>query len=63
MSEPEQKPKMGQEMRLLAASLLSMGVILLWTRFFSPKAPVLHPKANRSVQTAPATPGNTMAPS
>src|SRR5580693_4493935 len=45
-------------MRLLAASLLSMGVILLWTRFFSPKPPILPPPTNRSAQTGPATPGN-----
>src|ERR1700719_3390223 len=44
-------------MRLLAASLLSMGVILLWTRFFSPKPPIV-PPANRPVQTGPATPGS-----
>jgi YidC/Oxa1 family membrane protein insertase len=58
VSELDKKPKFGHEMRLLAASLLSMGVILLWARFFSPKAPVLPPLANRSAQTGPATPGN-----
>jgi YidC/Oxa1 family membrane protein insertase len=58
VNEPDNKPKFGHEMRLLAASLLSMGVILLWTRFFSPKPPILPPQANRSAQTAPATPGN-----
>jgi YidC/Oxa1 family membrane protein insertase len=57
VNEPDKKPKFGHEMRLLAASLLSMGVILLWTRFFSPKPPIL-PRANRSAQTAPATPGD-----
>ncbi len=61
MSEPEQKPKFGHEMRLLAASLLSMGVILLWTRFLAPKAPVLPPPANRSAHSAPVTPGNSTA--
>jgi hypothetical protein len=35
VSELDKKPKFGHEMRLLAASLLSMGVILLWTRFFA----------------------------
>jgi YidC/Oxa1 family membrane protein insertase len=60
----DDKPKFGHEMRLLAASLLSMGVILLWTRFFSPKAPVLPPQANRSAQTGPATAGSpSTAPS
>jgi YidC/Oxa1 family membrane protein insertase len=58
VSELDKKPKFGHEMRLLAASLLSMGVILLWTRFFSPKPPILPPQANRSAQTGPATPGN-----
>jgi YidC/Oxa1 family membrane protein insertase len=57
VNEPDKKPKFGHEMRLLAASLLSMGVILLWTRFFSPKPPIL-PQANRSAQTGPAAPGN-----
>jgi YidC/Oxa1 family membrane protein insertase len=54
----DEKPKFGHEMRLLAASLLSMGVILLWTRFFSPKAPILAPQASRSAQTGPATAGS-----
>ena len=63
MSELDKKPKFGHEMRLLAASLLSMGVILLWARFFSPKAPVVPPQANRPAQTGPAVPGNPAAPS
>jgi YidC/Oxa1 family membrane protein insertase len=63
VSELDKKPKFGHEMRLLAASLLSMGVILLWTRFFSPKPPILPPQANRSAQSAPVTPGNPTAPS
>ena len=58
MSELDKKPKFGHEMRLLAASLLSMGVILLWARFFSPKSPILPPQANRPAQTGPATPGS-----
>jgi YidC/Oxa1 family membrane protein insertase len=58
VSELDKKPKFGHEMRLLAASLLSMGVILLWARFFSPKSPVLPPQANRPAQTGPAVPGN-----
>ena len=40
-------------MRLLAASLLSMGVILLWAKFFAPKPPVLPPQPNKAVQTGP----------
>ncbi len=63
MSELDKKPKFGHEMRLLAASLLSMGVILLWTRFFAPKPPIPPPQANRPAQTAPATPGNPATPS
>jgi YidC/Oxa1 family membrane protein insertase len=58
LSDPEKKPKYGHEMRLLVASLLSMGVILLWTRFFAPKPPVAPPQANRPAPTAPATPGS-----
>ncbi len=58
MSELDKKPKLGHEMRLLAASLLSMGVILLWTRFFAPKPTVLPPQANRSIQAGPASPGS-----
>jgi len=57
VSELDKKPKFGHEMRLLAASLLSMAVILLWTRFFSPKPPIV-PQRNRPVQTGPATPGS-----
>jgi YidC/Oxa1 family membrane protein insertase len=59
VSELDKKPKFGHEMRLLAASLLSMGVILLWSRFFAPKPPILPPKANRSAPTGPATAGNS----
>jgi YidC/Oxa1 family membrane protein insertase len=58
VSELDKKPKFGHEMRLLAASLLSMGVILLWTRFLAPKPPVLPPQANRSIQAGPASPGS-----
>jgi YidC/Oxa1 family membrane protein insertase len=57
VSEADKKPKFGHEMRLLAASLLSMGVILLWTRFFSPKPPIV-PPGSRTAQTGPATAGN-----
>jgi YidC/Oxa1 family membrane protein insertase len=59
VSEPDKKPKFGHEMRLLAASLLSMGVILLWTRFFSPKPLIQPPQANRPAATAPAIAGNS----
>ena len=39
MSEPQKKKNLTPELRILVASLLSMGVILVWTRFFSPKPP------------------------
>ncbi len=63
MSEPQgiirptggpQKDKFTPELRILAASLLSMAVILLWAKFFGPKPPVTPPQANRPAQTAPA---------
>ena len=57
MSLPGQKDKFTPELRILVASLLSVGVILLWAKFFGPKPPVQLPQANRPVQTAPATPG------
>lgn len=61
MSEPEKKNKFTHEMRLLAASLLSMAVILLWARFFAPKRPLVLPEANKPAQTAPASTGNRAA--
>jgi len=57
VSLPGQKDKFTPELRILVASLLSVGVILLWAKFFGPKPPVQLPQANRPVQTAPATPG------
>jgi YidC/Oxa1 family membrane protein insertase len=56
VSEPQKKP-LTAELRILVASLLSMGVILLWARFFGPKPPLVPPQANRPAQSAPATPG------
>jgi YidC/Oxa1 family membrane protein insertase len=52
-----QKDKFTPELRILAASLLSMGVILVWAKFFGPKPPVQPPQANRPAPSAPATPG------
>jgi YidC/Oxa1 family membrane protein insertase len=57
VSLPGQKDKFTPELRILAASLLSMGVILLWAKFFAPKPPAQLPQANPPAQTAPATPG------
>ncbi len=58
MSEPQKKKSLTPELRILVASLLSMGVILLWARFFAPKAPVVPPQANRPAQSAPASTGS-----
>jgi YidC/Oxa1 family membrane protein insertase len=52
-----QKDKFTPELRILVASLLSMGVILLWAKYFGPKPPVQSPQANRPAVSAPATPG------
>ncbi len=57
MSVPGQKDKFTPELRILVASLLSFGVIILWARFFGPKPQVPPPQANRPAVTAPATPG------
>jgi len=54
VSEPRQKKALSQELRILFASLLSLGVILLWARFFGPKPPGIAPQANRPAQSAPA---------
>jgi len=62
VSAPLQKDKFTPELRILVASLLSFGVIILWARFFGPKPPVQPPQANRPVQSAPATPGRATAP-
>jgi YidC/Oxa1 family membrane protein insertase len=57
VSLPGQKDKFTPELRILVASLLSMGVILLWAKYFGPKPPVQLPQANRPAVSAPATPG------
>src|SRR5712691_2982419 len=62
MSAPGQKDKFTPELRILVASLLSFGVIILWARFFGPKPPVQPTQANRPAQTAPATPGPATSP-
>ena len=60
MSDTQKKKPLSSEMRILVASLLSMGVILLWARFFAPKPPTQLPQTNKPAQTAPAAP-NAMA--
>jgi len=57
VSEFQKKPKFTPELRILVASLLSMGVILIWVRFFAPKPPVQPPQTNPPAQSAPATAG------
>ncbi|HEY6267375.1 MAG TPA: membrane protein insertase YidC [Candidatus Acidoferrum sp.] len=57
MSAPGQKDKFTPELRILVASLLSFGVIILWAKYFGPKPPVQPSQANRPAVTAPATPG------
>jgi len=62
VSLPGQKDKFTPELRILVASLLSVGVILLWAKFFGPKPPTPSPQTNRPGQTAPATPGPVASP-
>src|SRR5713226_5606893 len=62
MSVPGQKDKFTPELRILVASLLSFGVIILWAKFFGPKPPVQPTQANRPAQTAPATPSPAASP-
>jgi len=62
MNGPGQKDKFTPELRILVASLLSFGVIILWARFFGPKPPVPPAPPNRSAQSAPATSGPATSP-
>ena len=62
MSAPGQKDKFTPELRILVASLLSFGVIILWAKYFGPKPPVQPSQANRPAVTAPATPGPATSP-
>jgi YidC/Oxa1 family membrane protein insertase len=55
------KGKLTPELRILVASLLSMGVILLWAKFFGPKPPSPGQNPVPQLQSSPATPGNTSA--
>ena len=61
MSLPQGKSKFTPELRILAASLLSMAVILTWAKFFGPKPPVNAPQVNQPAQSAPVTPGPASA--
>jgi len=64
LNVPGQKDKFTPELRILVASLLSVVVILAWTKYFGPKPPVQPPQGNRPGQTAPAAsgPGNAASP-
>ena len=62
MNAPGQKDKFTPELRILVASLLSFGVIILWAKYFGPKPPVQPPQTNRAVQSAPAVPGPATSP-
>ena len=62
MSDLQRKTGLGPEMRILVASLLSMAVILLWARFFSPKPTVLPQQAQRSGATAAPPATTSVAP-
>jgi len=60
----QKKPKFGPELRILVASLLSMGVIIVWLKFFGPKPPIPpSPASNSPAQTAPASAGGSSSPS
>jgi YidC/Oxa1 family membrane protein insertase len=54
VSDAQKKFKLTHELRILMASLLSVGVILLWVRYFGPKPPAIPPQTNKPAQTAPS---------
>jgi YidC/Oxa1 family membrane protein insertase len=54
VSDAQKKFKLTHELRILIASLLSVGVILLWVRYFGPKPPAIPPQTNKPAQTAPS---------
>ncbi len=56
MSDPQKQKKkeLPAELRILLASILSMGVIFLWARYFAPKPPATPPAAATSKSAAPA---------
>jgi YidC/Oxa1 family membrane protein insertase len=53
------KDKFTPELRILAASLLSMVVILGWAKYFGPKPPVNSAPQNQAAQTAGPVAGTT----
>jgi YidC/Oxa1 family membrane protein insertase len=50
----QEKDKFTPELRILAASLLSMAVIILWLKYFGPKPPAQTPLTNRPGVSASA---------
>ena len=52
-----QKDKFTPELRILVASLLSMGVILLWAKYFGPKPPAQPSQQEKPAVSGPATAG------
>jgi YidC/Oxa1 family membrane protein insertase len=59
VSEFQKKPKFGPELRILVASLLSMGVILVWLKWFAPKPPIPPPANEPPAVSAPAVGRNS----
>ena len=57
--DPQNKNEMKPEMRLMIASVLSVIVILVFSRWFMPKVPPAPPKTNQAGVTAP---NSTAAP-
>src|SRR5438477_12557198 len=57
MTAPGQKDKFTPELRILVASLLSFGVIILCAKIFGPKPSVQPMPTNRPAVTAPPVPG------
>jgi len=55
------KDKFTPELRILVAALLSMAVIILWTKYFGPKPPAQVPQPNQPGVAAPATSGTSAA--
>lgn len=61
MNEPQGSSKLTPELRILLAAILSMGVILLWAKYFGPKPPAPGAQGSQPAQGASATPGAAAA--
>jgi YidC/Oxa1 family membrane protein insertase len=55
VSDPKKKDGLSPELRILLASILSIAVIILWGKYFAPKAPLTPPPANKPSQTQTST--------